>query len=266
MSAAIVVEALHVTYPTQTGATLALLDCTFHAAAGEFIALVGPSGCGKTTLLRVLGGLLAPSRGTVALGGLAPTQARRTRQISIVFQQPALLPWMQVRDNVDLPLRLAGVPLGKRRAVAERLLALVGLAHVATAYPHQLSGGMAQRVALARALSYAPEVLLLDEPFAALDELTRERLNMVLLDLWTNTPATVIFVTHAIEEAALLADRVLVMAANPGRVIAEVVVPLPRPRTIEMLEQPRFLATLMQLRHLLRTGDTTWVPPTHEVA
>lgn len=219
------------------------------------MALVGPSGCGKSSLLRAVGGLLQPQSGTICLGDMSPQQARRSRCISFVFQQPVLLPWWTVRQNVALPLWIAGVPRLQRAEAVAHFLDLVGLSQFAHFYPHQLSGGMQQRVALARAFVSQPAVLLLDEPFSALDEIMREHMNVELSRLWSATGATVLFVTHALGEAVFLADRVLVLSDRPGTVVADVPVHLPRPRTLDLLEQPSFLHHVSSLRHVLRTGQ-----------
>ncbi|HET7678015.1 MAG TPA: ABC transporter ATP-binding protein, partial [Candidatus Limnocylindrales bacterium] len=189
-------------------------------------AVIGPNGSGKSTLLRLVGGLLAPEAGSVSLDG-RPVVGPDPR-VGFVFQEPRLLPWRDARDNVAYPLELAGLPAGARRRRALELLELVGVADFAAARPHELSGGMRQRVAIARALALEPAVLLLDEPFSALDALTRERLNAELLELWGRTGTTILLVTHSIAEAVFLADRVLVLSPRPGRVVADVAVPLPR--------------------------------------
>ncbi len=232
----------------------ALQDVTLDVRRGAFVALVGPSGCGKTTLLRLLAGLIRPTEGRALLDGTPITAPRR--HIGVVFQQANLMPWRNVLDNITLPLELAGVPPDERRARAMPLIARIGLAGFAEAYPGELSGGMAQRVALARALISRPEVLLLDEPFAALDALTRERLIMDLLDVWKDTGQTILMVTHNINEAVLLADEVLVMSPRPGRIVARVPVTLPRPRALEMLYSPELGALAGQVRTAIESGST----------
>ncbi len=211
----------------------ALEGVSFAVPHGALVALVGPSGCGKTTLLRILAGLIRPTRGLALLEGEPVT--RPQRRIGLVFQQANLMPWRNVRDNIALPLELAGVPAAERAAQADALLAGVGLTGFADAFPAELSGGMAQRVAIARALISRPEVLLLDEPFAALDALTRERLSLDLLRVWAAHGQTILLVTHNISEAVLLADEIVVMSARPGRIVDRVAVTLPRPRTLDML-------------------------------
>ncbi len=250
-SVLITIDHLSVSYDTGAGPFLALQDFCCTIAGGTFVALIGPSGCGKSTLLRTLGGLVAPSAGSIAIGGHDPATACAAHKVSFAFQQPVLLPWQTARQNIELPLRLFGWPAARRRAAADHFLDLVGLGRFADSYPAQLSGGMQQRVALARALSFEPAVLLMDEPFGALDEITRERLNVELLRIWSATRATVLFVTHSLSEAAFLADRVLVLAAHPGRILADMPVALPRPRTAELLEQAAFLGCVGELRRQL---------------
>ncbi|HEY0607524.1 MAG TPA: ABC transporter ATP-binding protein [Herpetosiphonaceae bacterium] len=252
---AITIDHLTVRYLAGAAPVVALQDLSCRIDGGTFIALVGPSGCGKSTLLRTLGGLVAPTAGRIAIGGASPDEARAARRVSFVFQQPVLLPWYTARQNIELPLRLFGWPSPRRHAAAAQFLDLVGLTRFADSYPSQLSGGMQQRVALARALAFEPAVLLLDEPFGALDEITRERLNVELLRIWSATQATVLFVTHSLAEAAFLADRVLVLATQPGRIVADVPIALPRPRTAALLEQDAFLHTVAGLRRQFNRRD-----------
>jgi NitT/TauT family transport system ATP-binding protein len=202
---------------------------------GEIVALIGPNGCGKSTFLRVAAGLLAPTAGSVTLDDL-PIDGPDPR-IGLIFQEPRLLPWRSVADNITYPLELAGWPRERSVARLAELLELVGLGEATTARPSQLSGGMRQRAAIARALALEPEVLLLDEPFSALDALTRDRFNLELLDLWERTGSTVVIVTHSIPEAILLADRVVVMTPRPGRVAAIVPIDAPRPRALDLLDR-----------------------------
>jgi len=227
------------------------VDCTLRR--GELVALVGPSGCGKSTLLRVLAGLAPPTTGTVEIASRPPAEARRdTAPIGVVFQQPTLLAWRTVVRNTALPLELAGVSGATRDADARALLATVGLADFADAYPHQLSGGMRMRVAVARALVHRPALLLMDEPFAALDEITRETLQEELLALRARHGFTTLFVTHNVFEAVFLADRVLVMTPRPGRIAAEVAVPFGRERDAELRADPAFAQLAGQVARRLR--------------
>lgn len=224
------------TFPGANGGTKAL-DCVSMAVRREeFVCVVGPSGCGKSTLLRILGGLLMPSKGEARLDG--ETVLRPRRRVGFVFQKANLMPWRTVLDNVMLPLELAGEQLDARRESALDLIGLVGLEGFEGAYPGELSGGMEQRVAIARALIHDPDVLLLDEPFGALDAMTRERMGQELLRIWAARRKTVVMVTHSISEAILLADRVVALSPRPGRVRAEFDVPLPRPRHLRMLHSP----------------------------
>ncbi len=250
----IAIEHLGITFATRQRATevIALHEVSFTVERGEFIAIVGPNGCGKSTLLRAIGGLIAPSRGSIRIDGLSPDQARRARLMSFVFQDAVLLPWYTTLQNVALPLRLFGWSRAERRAAAHHALEVVGLAPFAGAYPRQLSGGMRQRAAVARAIVFEPAVLLMDEPFSALDELTREQLHGELLRIWSMSGATVLFVTHAIPEAVFLADRVLLFSAAPGRLVASSVIDLPRPRTSALLVCDAFLHAVAQVRRQFR--------------
>jgi len=224
------VEHLGHIYRSRQGQVEALADVSFQVAPQEFVCLVGPSGCGKSTLLRLMAGLLQPTRGRVCLDGQALTGPRR--QVGVVFQKANLMPWRTVRDNVVLPLELAGAPREQALQRAEALLKLVGLAGFERARPRNLSGGMEQRVAIARALVHDPEILLLDEPFGALDAMTREQMSAELLRIWEASRKTVVMVTHNIQEAVFLADRVLVLTPRPGRVRAAFDIPLSRPRDV----------------------------------
>ena len=219
-------------------------------AEGEFVALLGPSGCGKSTLLRIISGLEEPTSGSVVVDGHPPAQLINDHKLGFAFQEHALLPWLTVSENIALPFHLAKLPVDRDR-IAE-FIALVGLVGFEDARPKHLSGGMRQRVAIARALVLHPDLLLLDEPFGALDEITRRRLNFELARIWSETGVTTVMVTHSVDEALLLADRVIVMGIRPGRIVKEVAVDIPRPRTVESMASARFLelsAELVQLLH-----------------
>jgi NitT/TauT family transport system ATP-binding protein len=233
----------------------ALEDVSFSVEPGGFTSLLGPSGCGKSTLLRVVADLIAPSEGQMTVLGLSPEEARKARALGFVFQDAALLPWRTALQNVELPLEVGGrreIPKGA--ATPRELLALVGLAGWENSYPHELSGGMRQRVAIARALLGGPRLLLMDEPFGALDEITRDRLNEELRRIWTETGATILFVTHSVYEAVFLADQVLVLSANPGRVAALETIDLPRDRDLSVRDTPAFVAIAARLRAQLGKG------------
>jgi NitT/TauT family transport system ATP-binding protein len=216
----------------------AVSDVTFSARAGEFVSVLGPSGCGKSTLLMMVAGLEAVTGGRIEVGG-QPITGPRT-DIGVVFQDPVLLPWKTVLDNVLFPIEVQKRPLGEGRARARELLAMVGLAEFQDRKPRQLSGGMRQRAAICRALVHDPALLLMDEPFSALDAITRDEMNAALLDIWEQYRKTVVFVTHSIREAVFLSDRVLVMARRPATVIADVEIPLARPRALAVEEAPEF--------------------------
>ena len=237
------------------GQVRALHEIDLEIRPGELVSLIGPSGCGKSTLLRLLGDLLVPTAGTIQVNGKTPRQARLGRDYGIVFQQPVLYDWRTVSQNVQLPLEVMRVPVAERRRRAEQLLSLVGLGDFAERYPWQLSGGMQQRVSIARALSFRPSVLLMDEPFGALDEMTRERLNRELLNVWAETGTTIVFVTHSIAEAVFLSDRVVVLSPRPGRLEMIVDIDLPRPRGAETREAGRFFELIAAVRHNLREVD-----------
>ena len=244
----------------RTGQAVQALDgVSLDIAEGEFVTLIGPSGCGKTTMLRIIGGLLAHDSGSVTIGRCTPDEARREKHFGFVPQSPALLPWRSVLDNVTL---LGEVNRRKTRRHEHQppdprqLLADVGLAGFENARPAELSGGMQQRVALARAVALGAPVLLMDEPFAALDEITRAEMRYLLLDLWERTGATCVFVTHSIDEAVILSDRVVVFAPRPGRVTSIETIDLPRPRSTEIEDQPEFHAHVSRIRHSLRHGTS----------
>ncbi len=253
MSAGIAARALTVVHTAPDGTPLpALGPATFSIEPGQFVALVGPSGCGKSTLIRVLAGLLAPTRGEATLEGEPIREP--SRRVALMFQDANLMPWRTVLDNIALPLELAGAAKEARNDSVRGLLPRLGLADFALAYPGELSGGMAQRVALGRVLIQRPDVLLLDEPFGALDALTREQVAADLLDLWTQERPTVLMVTHDINEAVLLADRVMVMSRRPGQIAADIPVPLPRPRRMSDLYSEDFGRIAQQVRGKIERG------------
>jgi NitT/TauT family transport system ATP-binding protein len=232
--------------------TLALADVSLDIAPGEFISLIGPSGCGKTTLLRLIGDLMHPTAGKIIVQGKSASDARRNRDYGLVPQAPTLYDWRTVVKNVELPLEIMNVPSGERRTRANTLLGMVGLSDFASHYPWQLSGGMQQRVSIARALSFKPSILLMDEPFGALDEMTRERLNGELLTIWRDTGTTIIFVTHSIPEAVFLSTRVVVMSPRPGKIEHIIPVDLPLTRDVDTREDPRYFELISQVREHLR--------------
>src|SRR6516165_4060507 len=246
------IEGLHKTYASSHGRVTALKEVNLSIKQNEFVTLVGPSGCGKSTLLKLIGALIRPSRGTLLFDGTA--LVRPTRDVGIVFQEPVLLAWRTVLDNVLLPAEIIGLDKASSRARALQLIDLVGLAGFEQRFPRELSGGMQQRVSLCRALIHDPSVLLMDEPFAALDAMTREELGFELMRIWSADKKTVIFVTHNITEAILLADRVVAMTARPGRVARIVDIDLARPRTIDMEFTQRFKDYSDQIREVIYHG------------
>jgi NitT/TauT family transport system ATP-binding protein len=234
--------------------TVALENVSLDLHLGEFVSIIGPSGCGKSTLLRLVSGLVPPTSGEIKVNELEPVEARRKRQFGIVFQSPVLFDWRTVEQNVRLPLQVLHQNGSKAEERVDGLLELVGLSEFRRHYPWQLSGGMQQRVAIARALTYAPPFLLMDEPFGALDMITRDRMAGELLRIWASTPGTtVLFITHSIPEAILLSDRVVVLSARPGRVIRTVTIDLPRPRNERVRESSEFYAYENELRRVLQT-------------
>lgn len=247
--AAIKVEDVSKSFVVDKRPMLVLESVSFDVRAHAVSAVLGPNGSGKSTLLRLIGGLLEPDRGTITIDGQPVRDA--DERVGLVFQEPRLLPWRTTLDNVAFPLQLAGVGSTARHDRARALLDLVGVSDFAAAYPHELSGGMRQRVAIARALAREPEILLLDEPFSALDALTRERFNTELLELWQRTGTSIVVVTHSISEAIYLADDVVVLSKSPGRVIARVPVPLARPRTAPVIDSEAFTHTAGVLRAYL---------------
>jgi len=241
---------------TFAGGTKALAGVSLCVHRGDFVSLIGPSGCGKTTMLRAVADLVQPNAGQLKVNGMKPEEARRQRTFGYVFQAPALLPWRTAKRNVTLPLELMGLKKAEREARAREYLGLVGLEEQARRFPWQLSGGMQQRVSIARALSFRPSLLLMDEPFGALDEITRDGLNLHLNALWRRTGMTVMFVTHSIPEAVFLSTRIVVMSARPGRVVEEISCNLQIARELEIRDSEEFLAVAQRVRAALRAGHS----------
>jgi len=252
LASAITLRAAAFAYPTRPVPRPAIGPVSLDVSTGQFVALIGANGTGKSTLLRIIAGLLQPTSGEAAVCG-RPVAAPDER-VGLVFQDPRLLPWRSTLDNVAFPLELAGWARDRRRGKARELLRLVGLDDVDELRPHQLSGGMRQRASIARALTIDPKVLLLDEPFSALDAITRDRLNLELQDVWRGTNTTVVLVTHSIAEAVLLSDRVVVLDRHPGRVVADIAVPIRRPRRASDLEDPATGRLLSDVRRALEAG------------
>ena len=236
------------------GGTTALTGIDVEIHPGEFVSLIGPSGCGKSTLLRIVGDLIAPSEGQVVVNGKSAHRARLDRDYGIVFQDAVLYDWRTVSKNIALPLEMGGWDRRRRGERVREMLQLVELEGFESHYPWQLSGGMQQRVSIARALSFSPALLLMDEPFGALDEMTRERMNAELLRIWEETRSTIVFVTHSIAEAVFLSTRVAVMSARPGRISTVIPIDLPQPRTALTREAPRFFELVTALREALHLG------------
>jgi NitT/TauT family transport system ATP-binding protein len=250
------IDGVNKTFETRRGTVEALKGIDLSIARGEFVSLVGRSGCGKTTLLRIMSGLLPPTSGTVSANGRSTWKGTKRddeafAQFGLVFQDANLFPWFDVTDNISLPLKLRGVDKRSRTARAKELCELVGLVGFESAYPRELSGGMRQRAAIARALSYNPTVLLMDEPFGALDALTRDRMNLELQAIHAAAGATVVFVTHSISEAVFLADRVVLLSPRPGRIRSLTDIPLARPRSLETESTEEFQTIIRKLRHEL---------------
>lgn len=239
-------------YGNANASTVALKEVSLTIAQGEFVSLVGPSGCGKSTLLRLVADLDRPSAGTLRVNGHAPELARKRREYGFVFQAPTLYEWRTVERNAELPLEVMGRDRKEWKPRIDKMLALVGLRDFHQHYPWQLSGGMQQRASIARALSFDPAILLMDEPFGALDEFTRERMNLELLDIWETTHKTILFVTHSIAEAVFLSSRIVVMTPRPGRIAKVVDIDLPYPRTFETRETPRFFELVTDVRETLK--------------
>ena len=255
MSAAeAVVSARGVSKTFAKAGVTALQGIDLEVARGEFISLIGPSGCGKSTLLRVIGDLVEPTSGEILVNGKSAHRARLDRDYGSVFQAAVLYDWRTVVKNIALPLELLGWSRAQRSERVAEMLKLVELEGFEKHYPWQLSGGMQQRVSIARALSFSPALLLMDEPFGALDEMTRERLNAELLRIWAETGSTVIFVTHSISEAVYLSTRVVVMSARPGRITSVIPIDLQQPRTFETREDPRFFELVTEVREALHAG------------
>jgi NitT/TauT family transport system ATP-binding protein len=237
------------TYLAASGSEVAALkDVSLQVEPQAFISLIGPSGCGKSTLLRIIAGLMDASAGTVLVNGQTPAEARLARAYGMVFQTPTLFEWRSVRANVELPLEISGIPRRERQGIAEDALRLVGLGEYAESRVWELSGGMQQRVAIARALGFRPALLLMDEPFGALDEMTRERMNLELLRIRAETGTTVVFVTHSIAEAVFMSTRVLVLSPRPGRITAEVEVDLAVDRSADTRQEPHFFELVNEIR------------------
>jgi NitT/TauT family transport system ATP-binding protein len=256
MAAKAVIEARDVslTFATADGPVYALSKVDLSVADGEFVSFIGPSGCGKTTLLRVIADLERATEGAIEVNGMSPEEARLKRAYGYVFQAPALYPWRTVERNVGLPLEIMGLDSQAERV--RRNLELVNLTGFEKKFPWQLSGGMQQRVSIARALAFDPKLLLMDEPFGALDEIVRDKLNQQLLDLWDRTKKTVIFVTHSIPEAVFLSTKIVVMSPRPGRIIDVIEANFPKRRTLDFRETPEFLKIAHRVREGLRAGKS----------
>jgi NitT/TauT family transport system ATP-binding protein len=250
------IRGLSLTFETNDGPVQALSNINIDIERGDFVSFIGPSGCGKTTLLRVIADLEQPTGGSITVNGVSPEEARMARAYGYVFQAAALYPWRTIARNVALPLEIMGLPKAEReRRVADNL-ALVNLAGFEKKYPWQLSGGMQQRASIARALAVEPELLLMDEPFGALDEIVRDHLNEQLLKLWAKTQKTVVFVTHSIPEAVFLSTKIVVMSPRPGRVTDIIDCGFPRDRTLDIRETPAFLEVAARVRDGLRAGHS----------
>ena len=253
---AIDIRNVSLTFETADGKVDALSNVSLQIADGEFVSFIGPSGCGKTTMLRVIADLQQPTAGTLLVNGMSAEKARLARRYGYVFQAPALFPWRTIEKNLKLPLEVMGFSDSEQQQRAARYLALVNLTGFERKFPWQLSGGMQQRVSIARALSFDPALLLMDEPFGALDEIVRDHLNEQLLQLWDKTGKTVLFVTHSIPEAVFLSSKIVVMSPRPGRIIDIIDCNFPRDRTLEIRETPEFLKIAQRVRVGLRAGHS----------
>ncbi|OLP62332.1 sulfonate ABC transporter ATP-binding protein [Xaviernesmea oryzae] len=247
---------LGLTFKTADGPVTALTGVDLDIAKGDFVSFIGPSGCGKTTFLRVIADLERPTDGTITVNGTTPEDARRNRSYGYVFQAAALYPWRTIEDNIALPLEIMGTPPAERKARIERVLALVNLTGFGRKFPWQLSGGMQQRASIARALAFDADLLLMDEPFGALDEIVRDHLNEQLLKLWAQTNKTICFVTHSIPEAVYLSTKIVVMSPRPGRVTDVITSTLPKERPLDIRETPEFLEIAARVREGLRAGHS----------
>jgi len=254
--AAIEISGLSLRFNTADGPVQALSDINLKVARGEFVSFIGPSGCGKTTLLRAIADLENPTGGSIRVNNMSPHEARANRAYGYVFQAPALYPWRSVAHNIALPLEIMGFSKAEREARVAKGLELVNLSGFGAKYPWQLSGGMQQRASIARALSFDPDLLLMDEPFGALDEIVRDMLNQQLLRLWDVTGKTVLFVTHSIPEAVFLSTHIVVMSPRPGRIYDVIECNFPRDRTLDIRETPEFLGVANRVRQGLREGHS----------
>ena len=254
--AAIEISGLSLRFDTADGPVQALSDVSLRVARGEFVSFIGPSGCGKTTLLRAVADLENPTSGSIRVNAMSPHEARANRAYGYVFQAPALYPWRSVARNIALPLEIMGFSKAERDARVTKGLELVNLSGFGAKYPWQLSGGMQQRASIARALSFDPDLLLMDEPFGALDEIVRDMLNQQLLRLWDVTGKTVLFVTHSIPEAVFLSTHIVVMSPRPGRIYDVIECNFPRDRALDIRETPEFLAIANRVRQGLREGHS----------
>ena len=255
-NAVIDIDRLSLTFVTNDGPVEALSQIDLRVNRGEFVSLIGPSGCGKTTLLRVIADLEQPTRGSISVNGMSPAEARQRRAYGYVFQAPALYPWRTIARNVALPLEIMGLDRAERARRIKLNLELVNLTGFERKYPWQLSGGMQQRVSIARALAVEPDLLLMDEPFGALDEIVRDHLNEQLLQLWAKTDKTVVFVTHSIPEAVFLSTKIVVMTPRPGKIHDVIESDLPRARNLDIRETPEFLKIAHRVRAGLRAGHS----------